>query len=958
MSTKVGSIVRSIRKKPLLTFLCSVIVVLGVSLGVSQSQLATYRSIINDVWDKANHRLMLSAWVGGLAANTTFETETTIFNDVWDQANHFLKTNGAGGGGGTGDFSSNTSVAVDSEIVLFSGTGGKVGKRATGTGYAQLTAGVLSTTTDVATLAQINGFTGRQDAGNAASTAPNKKGTSLPGVCNIGDTFFKTDATAGSNMYLCTATNVWTQLIVGGDFSSNTATAVDGELVLFNGITGKQGRRATGTGYALLNNGVLGISTDVPSLSSTNTWLGRQNAGGAVSTAPNKVGTGLPGACTVGDTFYKSDATAGSNIYGCTAPNVWTVQGGTATGTGDLSSNTATSVDNELMLFSGTTGKLAKRATTTGYATLAGGVLSTTSDVATLAQTNTFTGRQNLGGAASTAPHKVGTTLPATCTIGDTFFKFDAVAGLNTYGCTALNSWTLQGDGVGAGGGGGDFSSNTAVSVDNELVLFSGGGGKTGKRATTTGLAKLTAGVLSAGVAGTDYVVPSGNITGQSNTTLAFAADPANCGAGLVMLGSGINAAGVPETCSPLSIVNAKTATYTVTATDFNAYTMIPVSANTFTITLPASGSQPTSGKHIWIVNYGAGVVTVARSGQLINGAAADLTLAAGGASTPTGLFIMSDGTNYIALPSGGTAGGGGSGTVGAGLTNNAARYTGNTTAVGPSTAMTMDGTDILTVKHKVTNIAVDTTLGAHNMVICTSGSSTITATLPSANTTTVSRYTLVKGDSGTGICRLARAGTDTFNGLAGPITLTRQYDSVTVDLVDAGSPGIWWLTAAKAQFGYHQLSPKAADLPSTNAAIIDVNEPRPKLLFDTTTSWCARWTVQLNPDYGSVPKMVYTYSMTSATSGSASMDWTMWKTTSAEAVDAQVDSPGAVNTCTETNVPAVAGRQSQVTCTMTNDDGAVANDIVTFKACRNVAVDNAAGNLELLTAQFQYFKQ
>jgi len=47
-------------------------------------------------------------------------------------------------------------------------------------------------------------------------------------------------------------------------------------------------------------------------------------------------------------------------------------------------------------------------------------------------------------------------------------------------------------------GGGGDVSSNTATSVDSEVVLFSGTGGKTIKRATSTGIAKLTSGVLSA----------------------------------------------------------------------------------------------------------------------------------------------------------------------------------------------------------------------------------------------------------------------------------------------------------------------------------------------------------------------------------------------------------------------------------------------------------------------------
>lgn len=55
------------------------------------------------------------------------------------------------------------------------------------------------------------------------------------------------------------------------------------------------------------------------------------------------------------------------------------------------------------------------------------------------------------------------------------------------------------------GGGSGDVSSNTSTSVDSEVVLFSGTGGKTVKRATISGLAKLTSGVLSAATAGTDY---------------------------------------------------------------------------------------------------------------------------------------------------------------------------------------------------------------------------------------------------------------------------------------------------------------------------------------------------------------------------------------------------------------------------------------------------------------------
>lgn len=41
-----------------------------------------------------------------------------------------------------------------------------------------------------------------------------------------------------------------------------------------------------------------------------------------------------------------------------------------------------------------------------------------------------------------------GTTLPATCTIGEVFFKTDASAGSNVYGCTATNTWTAQAGGT------------------------------------------------------------------------------------------------------------------------------------------------------------------------------------------------------------------------------------------------------------------------------------------------------------------------------------------------------------------------------------------------------------------------------------------------------------------------------------------------------------------------------
>lgn len=59
------------------------------------------------------------------------------------------------------------------------------------------------------------------------------------------------------------------------------------------------------------------------------------------------------------------------------------------------------------------------------------------------------------------------------------------------------------------GTGTGDFSTNTAVAVDGEVMLFNGTTGKSGRRATGSGITKITAGVQSVATAGTDYVAPN-----------------------------------------------------------------------------------------------------------------------------------------------------------------------------------------------------------------------------------------------------------------------------------------------------------------------------------------------------------------------------------------------------------------------------------------------------------------
>ena len=66
-----------------------------------------------------------------------------------------------------------------------------------------------------------------------------------------------------------------------------------------------------------------------------------------------------------------------------------------------------------------------------------------------------------------------------------------------------------------------DYISGVPSSVDNEIALFSGTGGKTLKRATTSGVLKATSGVLSAATAGTDYVAPGTSTTYTSTQNFA-----------------------------------------------------------------------------------------------------------------------------------------------------------------------------------------------------------------------------------------------------------------------------------------------------------------------------------------------------------------------------------------------------------------------------------------------------
>ena len=64
-----------------------------------------------------------------------------------------------------------------------------------------------------------------------------------------------------------------------------------------------------------------------------------------------------------------------------------------------------------------------------------------------------------------------GTATPGTCSVGMLYFDTNETAGLNLYGCTASNTWTLLGDG---GGGGGAVATDAIWDAAGDLAVGTG----------------------------------------------------------------------------------------------------------------------------------------------------------------------------------------------------------------------------------------------------------------------------------------------------------------------------------------------------------------------------------------------------------------------------------------------------------------------------------------------------
>jgi hypothetical protein len=337
------------------------------------------------------------------------------------------------------------------------------------------------------------------------------------------------------------------------------ASSVDGEIVLFDSTTGKLLKSATGTGWVKATSGVYSANASIPK---ADVGLGNvdntSDANKPVSTAtqtaldlkapiasPTFTGT-VSGVSKSMVGLGNVDNTSDANKPVSTAQQAaldlkadlasptftGTVSGITKTmvGLGNVDNTSdankpvstaqqtaldakvagvASSVDSEVMLYSGTGGKTSKRATGSGLAKLTSGVLSIASagtdyqaagsyqtanaNLTTLAGLTPTTDNfiVSVSSAwASRTPSQVKTTLA----LNNVDNTADTSKPVSTAQQTALDAKVA----------------GVASSVDSEVMLFSGTGGKTAKRATGTGIVKLTSGVQGVATAGTDYYNPGG----------------------------------------------------------------------------------------------------------------------------------------------------------------------------------------------------------------------------------------------------------------------------------------------------------------------------------------------------------------------------------------------------------------------------------------------------------------
>lgn len=487
-------------------------------------------------------------------------------------------------------------------------------------------------------------------------------------------------------------------------------------------------------------------------------------------------------------------------------------------------------------------------------------------------------------------------------------------------------------------GGGGDFSSNTASSVDGEIVLFSGTGGKTGKRATTTGILKGTSGVLSAAVAGTDYYNPGGtDVAVLDGGTGSSTASGARTNLG-VAIGADVQAWDT-DLDSWAAVVRAS---------GFDAFVATPSSANLASLLTDEVGNaggftRGTAGASNDCVKWDA-------SGNLVSAGAA----CGGTGVTPGG----SNGQlQYNNAGSFGGMSGWNWDSVGAILKANSSVAKVNWEDVGsvnvPNTVYSGSGWNGST--KAVSQDAIRDWLESSQWLQSAgfNWTSVPDATIPRAKTNWSSFWV----DATSGI---------NWNEIPGAITgyvLKKTSSGVNwqSDLTAAGGSGakIMQLNPYSAKLSGSFVTAAITNLDTaTQGAQIDAGDGNWRVLFDATTDEAVVFYGILPDNYTSTPVVKLLYSMTSATTGKAEFETAVMCVTPGDSADVGTASFAAGATDGGLTVPGTAGFLQSLDSITPTDDSCAAGDLIYVYVSTDAndgTNDDATGDRELAGAYLAY---
>jgi hypothetical protein len=530
----------------------------------------------------------------------------------------------------SGGASANPSYA---QLSLTAGVSGTLPVANGGTGTGSTLTGLVRGSASAMTAAELSGDV--TTSGSNAATVVQVEGAAIPASAFLVGTNSSKQLVAAQPFVVNAQTS--TYQVVASDFSNcKTIPVASGTFTITLVASGSQ--PASGQCINVFNYGS-GVVTIARS--------GQNINGGTASITLNAASASAPTSANIVSDGTNYEATIDEGTVGTVTSIATTspITGGTITGAGTIACATcvvASSPGAGIAHFAGST------------QTVTSSAVSLSADVSGQLPIGNV-GSSGLSGTAPITISSAGAIACATCD-------------------TSASSLTSNAVVV---GGGGQAEATISADTTTTHALFATAGSPAFRAIATTDLPAIP---LSSGVSGTLPVANGGTGTGSTLTGLVRGSASAMTAAELSgdVTTSGSNAATVVQVegaAIPASaflvgtnsskqlvaaqpfVVNAQTSTYQVVASDFSNCKTIPVASGTFTITLVASGSQPASGQCINVFNYGSGVVTIARSGQNINGGTASITLNAASASAPTSANIVSDGTNYEATIDEGTVG-------------------------------------------------------------------------------------------------------------------------------------------------------------------------------------------------------------------------------------------------------------------------------------------------------------